>query len=93
MNTMQYLLHYNSLSPFPSSSPPPPKKKMVINDNNNNKVGNSLRITFIQFLNVHLKRANLEKNFHHIYNLRQNIKFTMEEESNGELVFLHNLLK
>ena len=92
MNTMQYLLHYNSLSPFPSSSPPP-QKKMVINDNNNNKVGNSLRITFIQFLNVHLKRAHLEKNFHHIYNLRQNIKFTMEEESNGELVFLHNLLK
>ena len=32
-----------------------------------------------------LKRTHLEKFFHHINNLHQNIKFTMEEESNGEL--------
>ena len=31
--------------------------------------------------------------FHHINNLHQNIKFTMKEESNAELVFLDTLLK
>ena len=36
---------------------------------------------------------HLENLFHHINNLHQNIKFTMEEESNGELVFLDTLLK
>ena len=30
---------------------------------------------------------------HHIKNLHQNIKFTVEEESNGELAFLDTLLK
>ena len=35
----------------------------------------------------------MENFFHHIYNLHQNIKFTEEEESNGELVFLETLLK
>ena len=40
-----------------------------------------------------LKRTHLEKFFHHINNLHQNIKFTMEEESNGELAFLDTLLK
>ena len=39
------------------------------------------------------KRTHLEKFFHHINNLHQNIKFTMEEESNGELAFLDTLLK
>ena len=39
-----------------------------------------------------LKHRHLE-NFHHINNLHQNIKFIMEEESNGELAFLHTLLK
>ena len=34
-----------------------------------------------------LKRVHLENFFHHIINLYQNIKFTMEEESNGELAF------
>ena len=34
-----------------------------------------------------LKRTRLEKFFHHINNLHQNIKFTMEEESNRELAF------
>ena len=40
-----------------------------------------------------LKRTHLENFFHHINNLHQNIKFTMEEESNGELAFLDSLLK
>ena len=40
-----------------------------------------------------LKRTHLENFFHHINNLHQNIKFTMEEESNGELKFLDILLK
>ena len=40
-----------------------------------------------------LKRTQLENVFHHINNPHQNIKFTMEEESNGELAFLETLLK
>ena len=40
-----------------------------------------------------LKRTHLENFFHHINNLHQNIKFTMEEESNGELAFVDTLLK
>ena len=40
-----------------------------------------------------LKRTHLENFFHHINNLHQNIKFTMEEGSNGELAFLDTLLK
>ena len=40
-----------------------------------------------------LKGTHLEKFFHHINNLHQNIKFTMKEESNGELAFLGTLLK
>ena len=44
-------------------------------------------ITFI------LKCTDLENFFHYINNLHQNIKFTMEEESNGELAFLDTLLK
>ena len=40
-----------------------------------------------------LKRTHLENFFHHISNLHQNIKFTMEEESNGEPAFLDTLLK
>ena len=40
-----------------------------------------------------IKRTHLENFFHHINNLPQNIKFTMEEESNGELAFLGTLLK
>ena len=40
-----------------------------------------------------LKRTNLENFFHHVNNLHQNIKFTMEEESNGELAILDTLLK
>ena len=35
-----------------------------------------------------LKRTYLENFFHHINNLHQNIKFTIEEESNGKLVSL-----
>ena len=35
----------------------------------------------------------MEKFFHHINNLHQNIKFTTEEENNGELAFLDILLK
>ena len=40
-----------------------------------------------------LKRTHLEKLFHHINNIHQNIKLTMEEESNGELVFFDTLFK
>ena len=40
-----------------------------------------------------LKRTHLENFFHHINNLHQKIKFTMEEESNGKLAFLDILLK
>ena len=40
-----------------------------------------------------LKRTHLENFFHHISNLHQNIKFTMEEESNRDLAFLETLLK
>ena len=40
-----------------------------------------------------LKPMHLENFFHHIKNLHQNIKFTMEGESNGKLAFLDTLLK
>ena len=40
-----------------------------------------------------LKRTHLENVFHHINNLHQNINFTIEEESNGELALLDTLLK
>ena len=40
-----------------------------------------------------LKRTHLENFFQHIKNLHQNIKFTLEKESNGELAFLDILLK
>ena len=36
---------------------------------------------------------HLENFFHHINDLHQNITFTMEEESTGELAFLDTLLK
>ena len=39
-----------------------------------------------------LKRAHLEKFFYHTNKLCQNIKFTMEEESNRERAFLDTLL-
>ena len=50
------------------------------------KVTNDFLMKFIPFLNV-------ENLFHDINNLHQNIKFTMEEESNEELAFLDTLLK
>ena len=40
-----------------------------------------------------LKRTHLENFFHHINNFHQNIKFSMEEKSNGELALLDTLLK
>ena len=35
-----------------------------------------------------LKRTHLKNFFNYINNLHQNMKLTMEEESNGELAFL-----
>ena len=40
-----------------------------------------------------LKHSYLENFFHHINSLHQNIKLSMEEEYNGELVFLDTFLK
>ena len=40
-----------------------------------------------------LRCTHSENFFHHINNLHQNVKFTMEEESNRELAFLDILLK
>ena len=40
-----------------------------------------------------LRCTHSENVFHHINNLHQNVKFTMEEESNRELAFLDILLK
>ena len=40
-----------------------------------------------------LKRTHLENFFQNIKNLYQNVKFTIEEGSNGELAFLDTLLK
>ena len=48
---------------------------------------------FVDLVYSILKRAHFENFFHHINNLHQNIKFIMEEESDGELAFLDTLLK
>ena len=40
-----------------------------------------------------VKRTYFENFFHHKNNLHQNTKFTMEEETNREVVFLDTLLK
>ena len=48
---------------------------------------------FVDDIYFILKRTHLENFSHHINNLHQNIKFTMKEESNGELAFLDTLLK
>ena len=49
--------------------------------------GDDLLMTFI------LKHMPFEKIFNHVNNLHQNIKFTLEEEANGELAFLDTSLK
>ena len=48
---------------------------------------------FIEDVCSIVKHTHLENFFHHINNLHQNIKFTMEEESNGELAFFDTSLK
>ena len=48
---------------------------------------------FVDDVHSILKRTNLENFYYHINNLHQKIKFTMEEESNGEFAFLDSLLK
>ena len=53
------------------------------------KFGHNLLIAVITFLNVRTWKVF----FQHINNLHQNIKFTMEDVSNGELAFLDTLLK
>ena len=37
-----------------------------------------------------LKRTHVENIFHHINNIHQNIKFTTEDQGNGELAFRSN---
>ena len=49
-------------------------------------------VLFVDDVYSVLKCTCLE-NFFHLINNLQNIKFTMEEKSNGELVFLDTLLK
>ena len=55
----------------------------------------TLQKVWERFVDVYsiLKCMHLENFFHHINNLHQSIKFTIEEEGNGELVFLDTLLK
>ena len=48
---------------------------------------------FVDDVHSIFKGTHLENFFHRINNLHQNIKFTMEEESNGEVAFLDTLLK
>ena len=48
---------------------------------------------FVDDLYSILKCMHLENLFHHINNPHQNIKFTMQEQSNGELAFLDTILK
>ena len=48
---------------------------------------------FVDDVGSIFKRTHLENLFHDINNLHQNIKFTLEEERNGELAFLDILLK
>ena len=50
-------------------------------------------VPFVNDVYSILKRTHLENFFQHIKNPHQNIKFTVEEESNGELAFLDTLLK
>ena len=47
---------------------------------------------FVEDIYSIFKRMHLENFFHHINNFQQNIKFTMQEESDGELAFLDTLL-
>ena len=48
---------------------------------------------FVEEVYSIITRTHLENFFHQIDNLHQNIKFNMEEESNGEVAFLDTLLK
>ena len=48
---------------------------------------------FVDHVYSTLKRTHFEKIVHHINNLHQYNKFTMEKESNGELALLDTLLK
>lgn len=48
---------------------------------------------FIDDSNSILKCVHLDKVFHHISNLPQSVKFTMEGESNKELAYLDTLLE
>ena len=48
---------------------------------------------FVDDLYSILKLMHLENFFHHVNNLYQKIKFTMEKENNGKEAFLNTLLK
>ena len=55
-------------------------------------MGEPACLTILKVYSI-LKHTHLENVFHHISNLHENIKFTMKEESNGELAFLDSSLK
>ena len=57
------------------------------------KFGNNLFMTFISFLNICTWKTFEPHDLNRISNFHKNVTFTMEEETNAELVFPDVLLK